>query len=239
MLDWHHLASDGSICMNPHTCKPPAARRDWPQNSEWPTLGACEAATIISYRRNVRWLTVRTKWWQMPLARVPSGRRREEPPPCWSADEGKRGVNRKELSGPGRGGRHGVRRNAPTREQRKRRPGRGRGEGCRLTLVADGVVPEGAGALVLHALEVALPGGGGVLELLVAVVAVVLPQGHRVGCWQLWSHWEFPHDFLQKNWEFPLLIRSLAKTKRFTILSLLLMDFKNLALNSQIIDIDL
>lgn len=54
----------------------------------------------------------------------------------------------------------------------------GEEEGCRLTLVANGVVPEGAGALVLGALEVALPGGGGVLELLVAVIAVVLPQGH-------------------------------------------------------------
>lgn len=146
---------------------------------------------------------MRTKWWHMPLARVPSGRRREEAPPCWSADEGKRGVNRKELSRPGRGGRHGVRRNAPTREQRKRRPGRGRGRGedSRLTLVADGVVPEGAGALVLHALEVALPGGGGVLELLVAVVAVVLPQGHRVGCWAVGSSGlteNFHTIFLQK-----------------------------------------
>jgi hypothetical protein len=140
----------------------------------------------------------------MPLARVPSGRRREEAPPCWSADEGKRGVNRKELSGPGRGGRHGIRRNAPTREQRKRRPGRGRGRGedSRLTLVANGVVPEGAGALVLHALEVALPGGGGVLELLVAVVAVVLPQGHRVGCWQLWSLLRISTRFFTKTENF-------------------------------------
>lgn len=47
MLDWHHLASDGSIYMNPHTCKSPAASRDWPQNSEWPTLGACEEARLL------------------------------------------------------------------------------------------------------------------------------------------------------------------------------------------------
>lgn len=45
-------------------------------------------------------------------------------------------------------------------------------------LAADGVVPEGAGAVVLGALEVAPAGGGGVLELLVAVVAVVLAQRH-------------------------------------------------------------
>lgn len=55
------------------------------------------------------------------------------------------------------------------------------GSAAVLVLVADGVVPEGAGALVLRALEVALPGGGGVLELLLAVVAVVLPQRHPLG----------------------------------------------------------
>ena len=63
------------------------------------------------------------------MARVPSGRRREEAPPCCSADEGNRGVNRKDLNGPERGGRHGVRRNAPTREQMKRRLRRGRRRG--------------------------------------------------------------------------------------------------------------
>ena len=64
----------------------------------------------------------------------------------------------------------------------KREEGEGSGEeGRQLTLVADGVVPEGAGALVLGALQVALPGGGGVLELLVAVIAVVSPQRHPLG----------------------------------------------------------
>jgi len=157
----------------------------------------------------------------MPLARVPSGRRREETPPCCSADERNRGVSRKDLNGPERGGRYGVRRNVPTIEQRKRRPGRegeeGEEEGCRLTLVADGVVPEGTGALVLDALEVAPPGGGGVLELLVAVVAVVLPQGHRVGCCELAAllsanlQQQIPHNFLEEL-RISLLIRSLAKT---------------------------
>lgn len=86
-----------------------------------------------------------------------------------------------DLDPPRCGGRRGVRRNVQTR----RRGNDGREEeeegeegGRRLTLVADGVVPEGAGALVLGALQVALPGGGGVLELLVTVVAVVLPQRH-------------------------------------------------------------
>lgn len=45
-------------------------------------------------------------------------------------------------------------------------------------LAADGVVPEGTGAVVLGALEMTPAGGGGVLELLVAVVAVVLAQRH-------------------------------------------------------------
>jgi hypothetical protein len=68
-------------------------------------------------------------------------------------------------------------------EERQRRPGRGKKKrrDRELTLVADGVVPEGAGALVLGALQVALPGGGGVLELLVAVIAVVFPQRHPLG----------------------------------------------------------
>lgn len=45
-------------------------------------------------------------------------------------------------------------------------------------LAADGIVPEGAGAVVLRALQVAPASGGGVLELLVAIVAVVLAQRH-------------------------------------------------------------
>jgi hypothetical protein len=36
---------------------------------------------------------------------------------------------------------------------------------------------------------VAPPGGGGVLELLVAVVAVVLPQGHPAGCSRPLNSW--------------------------------------------------
>jgi len=60
-----------------------------------------------------------------------------------------------------------------------------------LILVADGVVPEGAGALVLGALQVALPGGGGVLELLVAVIAVVFPQRHPLGRSPLSAHFPF------------------------------------------------
>ena len=78
--------------------------------------------------------------------------------------------------------------------------GEGSGEeGRQLTLVADGVVPEGAGALVLGALQVALPGGGGVLELLVAVIAVVSPQRHPLGSSPLGAR--------------PLLILSLAPFK--------------------------
>ena len=74
----------------------------------------------------------------------------------------------------------------------KREEGEGSGEeGRQLTLVADGVVPEGAGALVLGALQVALPGGGGVLELLVAVIAVVFPQRHPLGRSPLSAHFPF------------------------------------------------
>jgi len=73
------------------------------------------------------------------------------------------------------------------------------GSAAVLILVADGVVPEGAGALVLGALQVALPGGGGVLELLVAVIAVVSPQRHPLGSSPLGAR--------------PLLIISLAPFK--------------------------
>lgn len=59
--------------------------------------------------------------------------------------------------------------------------------------MAGGVVPKGAGALVLDALQVALPGGGGVLELLVAVVAVVFPQRHL---WLLLQSGSAPLPFL-------------------------------------------
>lgn len=65
------------------------------------------------------------------------------------------------------------------------------GSAAMLILVADGVVPEGAGALVLGALQVALPGGGGVLELLVAVIAVVFPQRHPLGRSPLSAHFPF------------------------------------------------
>lgn len=45
----------------------------------------------------------------------------------------------------------------------------------------EGIEPEGAGAEVMEALKVTLPCGRSVLELLVAVIAVVLLQGHASG----------------------------------------------------------
>lgn len=47
-----------------------------------------------------------------------------------------------------------------------------------LTLGAQGVVPQSFGSLVVNALDMAPPCEGGVLELLVAVIAVIFPQRH-------------------------------------------------------------
>lgn len=107
---------------------------------------------------------MRTKWLQTPWPRIaPSGWRRGDGPPWDSAEEDGLGL------GSGRAGAGKV------FEGMRQRPGGGRGD---VTLAADGVVPEGTGAVVLGALEVAPAGGGGVLELLVTVVAIVLAQRH-------------------------------------------------------------
>jgi len=47
-----------------------------------------------------------------------------------------------------------------------------------LVVLIEGIVPASFGLLVLNALNVSFPIGWGVLELLVAVVAVIFPRWH-------------------------------------------------------------
>jgi hypothetical protein len=63
--------------------------------------------------------------------------RREEASPCFSADEGNRGVNRKDLNGHERGGRQCSTKHANQRGEEATDQD-GEGEGCRLTLVGGG-----------------------------------------------------------------------------------------------------
>jgi hypothetical protein len=63
--------------------------------------------------------------------------RRDEAPPCLSADEGNRGVNRKDMNGHERGGRQCSTKRANQRGEEVT-GWDGEEEGCRLTLVGGG-----------------------------------------------------------------------------------------------------
>jgi hypothetical protein len=122
----------------------------------------------------------RTKWWQMPLARVPSGRggtkRRHACLPTKETEEstGKTWTDTSAVA-------DSVRRNAPTREEKKWRAGTGKRRVAGWPwLVADRVIPDGAGMLVLGALEVVIPDGGVSSNCFVAVVQII-------GCWTVGS----------------------------------------------------